>query len=71
MITVNAYRTGLTARADVLYDGEVVMSVRNVFTVRGARQEGERIAEQLASGEKTIDDILREDQAGRRGWGCP
>jgi uncharacterized Ntn-hydrolase superfamily protein len=67
LFTSHAYRVGFTTRGDVLKDGEVVMSVVNMFTVRGAQKEAERMARDLRAG-RTVAELIRENQDAALGW---
>lgn len=67
MIQTRAYRVGLTTRGDVLIDGEVVMSVVHMFTVRGAQKEADYMAAELAKG-RTPQELIQENYEASLGW---
>ena len=65
--TARAYRVGFTTRGDVVKDGEVVMSVVHMFTVRGAQKEAELMARDLAAG-RSVADLIQENRDAALGW---
>lgn len=66
-LDVKAWRLGFTCQADIYDEDTLILSVINMFTIRGARREAEWCIGRLEEG-TTVTQLVMENSDARLGW---